>query len=95
MRPDVELSVERAVDAARAGSVDRSALPAEIRKRIREALGRNFRAYPSIMPLITIMGDRSQTEDKSSSRAAGKRKRGRPAGIKRSSARSVKLEVPE
>ncbi|MDR1481289.1 MAG: ribonuclease J [Synergistaceae bacterium] len=95
MRPDVELSVERAIDAARSGSVDRSALPAEIRRRIREALGRNFRAYPSILPLITVMGDHARTEDRAPSRVAGKRKRGRPAGTKRSSAKSVKPEVPE
>lgn len=56
MRPDIELAVSRALDGVRAGSVDKETLPAEIRKRIRETLIRNSRAYPTIMPLITFQG---------------------------------------
>ncbi|MDR1966948.1 MAG: ribonuclease J [Synergistaceae bacterium] len=56
MRPDVELAVERALESVRSGAVDRASLPAEIRKKIRESIGRNYRAYPGIIPLISVLG---------------------------------------
>jgi ribonuclease J len=55
MRPDVELAVERALESVRSGAIDRASLPTEIRRRIREALSRNFRAYPGIIPLINFV----------------------------------------
>jgi len=53
MRPDIELAVSRALEGVRAGSIERDMLTTEIRKRIRDTLIRNSRAYPTIMPLIT------------------------------------------
>jgi ribonuclease J len=55
MRPDVEAAVERALGSVQAGAVDRTALPAEIRKRIREVISKNYRAYPGILPLISTI----------------------------------------
>ena len=57
MYPDIENAVDRALDALRAGSVDRLSLHTEIRKRVREVLARNSRTYPGIMPLITFLSD--------------------------------------
>lgn len=57
MRPDIEQAVDKALEAVRAGSVDKTNLPAEIRKRMREVLARNARTYPAIMPLISVLGD--------------------------------------
>jgi ribonuclease J len=95
MRPDIELSVERAVDAARAGSVDRGALSTEIRKRIREVLSRNFRAYPSILPLVTVMGERRTREGDLPARTVPKQRRGRSRGAKKPSAEAAKQGVAE
>ena len=60
MRPDIELAVSRALDGVRAGSVEKEMLHTEIRKRIRETLIRNSRAYPTIMPLITSLGSAAE-----------------------------------
>jgi ribonuclease J len=95
IRPDVELSVERAVDSARSGAVDRGALSTEIRKRIREVLGRNFRTYPSIMPLITILGEHRQPGGAAPARAAQKGRRGRSKGPKKVPSQAAKTEVTE
>lgn len=54
--PDIESAVEKALAGVRAGSVEKTALPTEIRKRIRELLNKNYRAYPSILPLINVVG---------------------------------------
>ncbi|MDR0652601.1 MAG: ribonuclease J [Synergistaceae bacterium] len=56
MRPDIASAVERALDNVRGGSVDRSSLATEIRKKIREVIGKNYRAYPGIMPLVSVLG---------------------------------------
>ena len=56
MRPDIEAAVESALANARAGAVDRETLPTEIRKKVRDIIGRNYRAYPGIMPLISTVG---------------------------------------
>jgi ribonuclease J len=61
MRPDVEAAVESALENARRGAVDREALPTEIRKRVRDIIGKNYRAYPGIMPLISTMGQGGET----------------------------------
>ena len=55
MTPDLEHAVEKALQAVRAGSVERESLATELRKRTREVLGKTFRAYPSIMPLISVI----------------------------------------
>jgi ribonuclease J len=57
MSPDIEQAALKALDAVSAGAVDRSMLITEIRKRIREVITRNFRAYPTIMPMVTTIGD--------------------------------------
>ncbi|MDR1509581.1 MAG: ribonuclease J, partial [Synergistaceae bacterium] len=51
MCPDVEAAVESALENVRTGAVEREALPTEIRKKIRDVIGRNYRAYPGVMPL--------------------------------------------
>lgn len=53
MRPDIELAAERAIESLRRGAVDKEGFLTEIRKRIRDVLIRNSRAYPTIMPLVT------------------------------------------
>ncbi len=77
MRPDIELAVSRALDAARAGSVDKEMLPTEIRKRIRETLIRNSRAYPTIMPLITYAGAASEAPLPTQAGSGKKRRAGK------------------
>jgi ribonuclease J len=74
MRPDVESAVERALENVRSGSVDGSALQTEIRKRIRDVIGRNYRAYPGIMPMISVVpgGQSSHPGHAENSRAQGK-----------------------
>ncbi|MDR3281175.1 MAG: ribonuclease J [Synergistaceae bacterium] len=90
MRPDVETAVERALEGVRAGAVDRLSLPSEIRKKIREILGRNYRAYPGIIPLISIIGagDTVQAQEKESVPKA--KRTGRPRR-----ARNQKKPAPE
>jgi ribonuclease J len=58
MRPDIESAVKRALKNVRPGSADTSTLQTEIRKRIREVIGKNYRAYPGIMPIINTVPDR-------------------------------------
>ena len=60
MLPDIEIAVDRAVDALRAGSIERFSLHTEIRKRVRDVLARNSRTYPGIMPLVTFLADEQQ-----------------------------------
>jgi ribonuclease J len=55
MTPDIEQVVSKALESVRSGAVERASLTAETRKRVREVVTRNFRAYPTIMPMITIM----------------------------------------
>lgn len=62
MTPEIERAVERAVAALQTGVVEIDGLPSEIRKRIREILGKNFRVYPSIIPLINDLGAPQQQE---------------------------------
>ena len=90
MTPDVVHAVEKALQAVRAGSVERDCLHAEIRKRTREVLGKSFRAYPSIMPLINTIGPEKpkkgrsaaapakESDDKAPSASKGKRRRRSP-----------------
>ncbi|MDR3165939.1 MAG: ribonuclease J, partial [Synergistaceae bacterium] len=58
MRPDIASAVERALDNVRSGAADSSsiAIAAEIRRKIREVIGKNYRAYPAIMPLVNVVG---------------------------------------
>jgi ribonuclease J len=56
MSPDIELAAGKALEALRSGSIDHSSLLSEIRKRIREVVSRNFRAYPTIVPMVTTVG---------------------------------------
>jgi ribonuclease J len=76
MRPDVELAVERALESVRSGAVESASLQSEIRRRIRDALGRNFRAYPGIIPLISFIGA-ARGDEHFPDQA---KKRGRPRG---------------
>jgi ribonuclease J len=55
MRPDIETAVGSVLENARAGAVDRETLASEIRKKIREIIGKKYRAYPGIMPLISVI----------------------------------------
>jgi ribonuclease J len=80
MRPDVELSIERALESVRSGAVEKTSLQTEIRKGIRDVLSRNFRAYPSILPLVTLIGAVGAGP---TARPVQKRKRGRPRGSKK------------
>jgi ribonuclease J len=57
MRPDVEKAVERALENVRSGAVDRSALTTEIRKKIRDVISKNYRAFPGIMPLVSTTAE--------------------------------------
>lgn len=74
MRPDIELAVARAIDGVRQGSVDKDMLHTEIRRRVRETLIRNSRAYPTIMPLITFLGFQGKAAAASPGRARKQRK---------------------
>jgi len=58
MRPDVESAVDRALQNARSCSADEQSLQTEIRKRTREILGKNYRAYPGIMPIINMISEK-------------------------------------
>jgi ribonuclease J len=62
MTPDIEQAVLKLLEAARAGSVERHLLSAEIRKRVREVLSRNFRAYPTIITMIATLGTETPQE---------------------------------
>jgi ribonuclease J len=87
MTPEIVCAVEKALSAVRSGSVERDSLPAELRKRTREVLGKSFRAYPSIMPLINVVAPgktgvgrtspavAKESDDRASSAAKGKRRR--------------------
>jgi ribonuclease J len=89
MTPEIVSAVEKALSAVRSGSVERDALPSELRKRTREVLGKSFRAYPSIMPLINVAApgkikderkaaakeSAKESDDRVSSAAKGKRRR--------------------
>jgi ribonuclease J len=75
MRPDVETAVERALDGARSGAVERASLPGEIRKRIRDVLSRNFRAYPGIIPLISFVDPAGERRAAPSPAKRGRRTR--------------------
>ena len=68
VRPDVESAVERALENARSGSVDAQSLQTEIRKRIREVLGKNYRSYPGIMPIINMISEKPRGRPPQSSR---------------------------
>jgi ribonuclease J len=63
MSPDIERAAGKALEAAKAGAFDRSMLISEIRKRIREVISRNFRAYPTILPLVTTLSDTGETSE--------------------------------
>jgi hypothetical protein len=81
MSPDIEQAALKALEAVRAGSVERSSLISEVRKRIREIITRNFRAYPTIMPMITTLGEEPaldiprETKPKTRRRVKGARNR--------------------
>ncbi|MDR3322345.1 MAG: ribonuclease J [Synergistaceae bacterium] len=86
MSPDIELAAAKALEALRAGSIDRSSLLTEIRKKIREVVSRNFRAYPTIVPMVTTVGEIAKKSDaqpaaakpKARRRARGPRKGSQP-----------------
>lgn len=81
MIPEVQKAVEKAVAALRSGAIELEALPTEMRKRTREILGKNFKAYPSIMPLISVVPQNpKQTEQ---SRSRNRRRRSAVAKTKR------------
>jgi ribonuclease J len=73
MTPDMEQAVAKALDAARSGAVERHLLTTEIRKRIREALSRNFRAYPTIMPMVTTV-EEEKPNDSPAPKTGGRRR---------------------
>jgi hypothetical protein len=79
MRPDVESAVEKALENVRSGAVDRSTLQTEVRKKIREVISKNYRAYPGIMPLVSTMSGAGEKP-----RKAGRRRR--PSGASGKSA---------
>ena len=60
MCPDMELAVQKAVESLKAGSVTQETFSTEVRKRTREVLNRNYRSYPSILPLVSIIGQANQ-----------------------------------
>ena len=63
-RPEIAAAVERALENARSGSFNVPALQTEIRKRLREVIGKNYRAYPGIMPIInTVPPDRKNRRE--------------------------------
>ncbi|MCL2684129.1 MAG: ribonuclease J, partial [Synergistaceae bacterium] len=69
--PEVESAVKSALENARPGPTDIPALQTEIRKRIREAIGKNYRVYPGIMPIInTVPGKAARDKPLRSQRAA-------------------------
>jgi ribonuclease J len=74
MTPDLEQAVQKLLEAARSGSIERHLLSAEIRKRVREALSRNFRAYPTIITMITSLGAEAPQEPVSSQAKNGRRR---------------------
>jgi ribonuclease J len=82
MTPDMEGAVMKALDAARTGAVEQHMLAGEIRKRVREVLSRNYRAYPAIIPMITSLGAEKPREAASPKT----RDRHRAKGFKRRSA---------
>ncbi|MDR1021451.1 MAG: ribonuclease J [Synergistaceae bacterium] len=73
MTPDMEQAVTKALDAARAGAVERHLLTAEIRKRVREVMSRNFRANPAIIPMV-ITVDADKPNDTPAPKTAGRRR---------------------
>ncbi|MDR0648673.1 MAG: ribonuclease J [Synergistaceae bacterium] len=73
MTPDMEGAVTKALDAARSGAVERNLLCAEIRKRVREILSRNFRANPAIIPMVTTV-DLDKPLDQPAPKTAGRRR---------------------
>jgi ribonuclease J len=82
MRPDVESSVERALESVRAGAVDGTALPTEIRKRIRDVISKNYRAYPGIMPIINMISDGKPINPDGSSKPRASRRSSRSSRSK-------------
>ncbi|GHV26653.1 ribonuclease J [Synergistales bacterium] len=48
-------AARKAVASAKSGACDMITLPTEIRKRIREIVSRNYRIYPTITPMITML----------------------------------------
>lgn len=82
MFPEIELAARQAVGALQSGAIAIEGLPTEIRKRTRELLGRNFRAYPSILPLINIVGGSDEPAtvevEPPKRRAPGRRRRRSP-----------------
>jgi ribonuclease J len=78
MYPDIEAAVESALKNVRTGTVEREVLPTEIRKKIRDVIGKNYRAYPSIMPLISMIKEGGKPDVPENAKKA--RKSGRPRG---------------
>jgi Predicted hydrolase of the metallo-beta-lactamase superfamily len=77
MGPDVEKAVDKALEAVRSGAVEKTSIQTEIRKRIRDVLTRNFRAYPSIIPLVTVLGGEPAGETAPAAKTAKPRRRAR------------------
>ncbi|MDR2779625.1 MAG: ribonuclease J [Synergistaceae bacterium] len=76
MRPDIEAAAVSALENVRAGAVDREVLATEIRKKVRDVIGKNYRAYPGIMPLISMIGTGREARPQEGAKRT--RKPGRP-----------------
>ncbi|MDR3255551.1 MAG: ribonuclease J [Synergistaceae bacterium] len=63
MSPDIELAAGKALESLRAGSIERSFLITEIKKKIREVISRNFRAFPTIVPMVTTLGEAGESRE--------------------------------
>ena len=99
MTPDIEAAVHKALEALRAGSVERETFATEIRKRIREVLNRNFRAYPSILPLITVLDEPQPTGAVGKANKTGKKEavaaKTSPKGVRRGGAKKAEDEAAQ
>lgn len=77
--PEIVQAVSRAVDAMKNGTISADVLPTEIRKRIRETLGKKYRSYPSIIPLINFVDGTTSSDaqnDRRTRRRSPRRRRG-------------------
>ncbi|MDR1651789.1 MAG: hypothetical protein LBR87_08380, partial [Synergistaceae bacterium] len=59
-------------------AVDRVSLPSEIRKRIRDAIGRSYRTYPGVIPLLSFVGSEMPADAAPAARRRGRRRTKNP-----------------
>ncbi|MDR0764839.1 MAG: ribonuclease J [Synergistaceae bacterium] len=84
MRPDIASAVERALDNVRSGAADSSSLVTEIRRKIRDVIGKNYRAYPGVMPLVSVIGTEGGRRVRGGENGGSRKSRaGKPARRKR------------